>query len=108
MKVFCHSGPETFFPPLVYIKQNQFLQQVSLILHGEKSGGRRKNETEIIIRAKAEARITTRTGEIPLLIPNLSGCCHFFAGVYMYTWLFTHIFPASKNEGRMSSSGVNK
>jgi len=32
---------------------------------------RRKNETEIITRAPA--RITTRTGEIPLLIPNLSG-----------------------------------
>lgn len=36
-----------------------------------------KNEAEIITRA--QARITTRTGEIPLLIPDLSGCCwcHF-------------------------------
>lgn len=49
-----------------------------LILNGAEQRREGKNETEIITRAKA--RITTRTGEIPLLIPNLSGCgcCHFF------------------------------
>lgn len=46
-----------------------------LILSGDEQQQRKgKNETEII---------TKRTGEIPLLIPNLSGCCHFSTrGVY--------------------------
>lgn len=91
------------------------LQQVSLILHGsalakDERRRRKKNETKIITRARA--RITTRTGEIPLLIPNLSGCCCavaisllFSRGICVaYTWLFTHIFQ-SKREQRNVYSG---
>jgi hypothetical protein len=47
---------------------------------------RKKSETKII--RKAKARITTRTGEIPSLIPNLSGC----ARVSTFTWRFLVIY----------------
>lgn len=92
---------EVFFLFLrrVYIKQNQFLQQVSLSFTERR---RQKNETEITRRARA--RITTRTGEIPLLIPDLSGSCHF-PGMYMYIVIYAYFPECGKEKAsRVESS----
>lgn len=80
VKVFRHSGT-TRTSPYIKNKINFFNRSPYPSRSGEcEAAGKEKSETEIITRAKA--RITTRTGEIPLLIPNLSG------------WLLFAIFSA--------------
>lgn len=85
---------QKFLLPWLYIKQNQFLQQVSLILterEMERERERKKKWNQNNNKSKSKARITTRTGEIPLLIPNLSGCCHFFFSVRVCTCIHGYL-----------------
>lgn len=94
---------------LLYIKQNQFSSTGFLFIlaqEGKRTKKKEKNmETEIIIRA-ASARITTRTGEIPLLIPKVSGWLNLWGdvGSFILFWyeymfgLFTHILAGDKRE----------